>query len=185
MSPRTIELLASVPQYQILSSASNLWSAPVSGTLTVPDKVGKLPASANFVVSNIGGPPADIGSTVPLVSAGGNSIGSANVRVRRTASPSPPTIVRYGDVGVTPKGCPTCPVLDNQVVELQKEQIADNEARIERLQAVVDANKRGLEEGIEGMRLLKAVMHNAVFNLKEDLRKENLDVKAKMKALAS
>ena len=47
---------------------------------------------------------------------------------------------RYGDVGVLPAGCPNCPVLDTNAVELQKEKMKENQVcslKIMRLKSYV------------------------------------------------
>ena len=60
----------------------------------------------------------------------------------------PPTIVRYGDVGVAPKGCPTCPVLDTKVVALQKQQMKANQERIDRLARLIQKNRESMEKTV-------------------------------------
>jgi hypothetical protein len=70
----------------------------------------------------------------------GVNVGEVAVSELPSPPPPPPTVVRYGDVGVTPKGCPTCPVLDTKVVSLQMQQMKDNQARIDRLARLIQKN---------------------------------------------
>ncbi|KAJ1491536.1 hypothetical protein T484DRAFT_3142856 [Baffinella frigidus] len=44
-----------------------------------------------------------------------------HVKTAPAPIPPPPTIIRFGDVGVAPSGCPMCPVLDEEATKKQQE----------------------------------------------------------------
>jgi len=89
-------------------------------------------------------------------------------------------VVRYGDVGVTPKGCPTCPVLDTKVVALQKQQMELNQERIDRLARLIQKNQEAMEKTVDNMRILKTVMGSAIFDMKEATRRFDMDIESKL-----
>ena len=88
----------------------------------------------------------------------------------------PPTIIRFGDVGVAPAGCPMCPVLDVKAAELQKRQIKRNERKMALLEKAIKGNNERIEEGVERMKQLKVGMAEAIFNMKEAVKKEDVDL---------
>ena len=71
---------------------------------------------------------------VELTGPSGESMGVVNFKTAPKPPAPPPTIVRFGDVGVAPAGCPMCPVLDKEAVKKQKEELKKNAHRIERLE---------------------------------------------------
>lgn len=112
-----------------------------------------------------------------------DSVGSVEIRTLPPPKPvPPPTIVRYGDVQITPKGCATCPVLDTTAVELQKEKMRENQARIERLDTLLEANREKMRKAVENMKFIKDVMHSSVFDMKEAIKKIDVDIESKMMA---
>lgn len=82
----------------------------------------------------------------------GDSIGTVNVKTLPPPPAPPPTIIRFGDVGVAAAGCPMCPVLDPEAVAKQKETIKHNQERIARMDKLMEANSIKIEEGIESMK---------------------------------
>ena len=88
----------------------------------------------------------------------------------------PPTIIRFGDVGVAPAGCPMCPVLDVKAAEEQKKQIKRNEEKMARLEKLIHGNNERIEEGVERMKELKETMTSAIFDMKEAVKKEDVDL---------
>jgi len=127
-------------------------------------------------------PPAGCGTgDFQLVQPSGQiNIGDVQVSQLPPPPAPPPTIVRYGDVGLTPKGCPTCPVLDTKVVALQKGQIKANQDRIDRLARLIQKNRESMEKTIDNMRILKTVIGSAVFDMKESVHKFDVDVESKL-----
>ena len=71
---------------------------------------------------------------VQLTGPSGESMGYVNFKTAPRPPAPPPTIVRFGDVGVAPAGCPMCPVLDKEAVKKQKEDLKKNAHKIERLE---------------------------------------------------
>jgi len=114
----------------------------------------------------------------------GIDIGDVQVSALPPPPAPPPTVVRYGDVGVTPKGCPTCPVLDTKVVALQKQQMKLNQERIDRLARLIQKNREAMEKTVDNMRILKTVMGSAVFDMKEAERKFDMDIESKLEIQA-
>lgn len=110
----------------------------------------------------------------------GINIGDVQVSALPPPPAPPPTVVRYGDVGVTPKGCPTCPVLDTKVVALQKQQMRANQERIDRLARLIEKNRQAMEQTVDNMRILKTVMGSSVFDMKEAVHKFDVDVESKL-----
>jgi hypothetical protein len=108
------------------------------------------------------------------------SIGDVRVSALPPPPAPPPTVVRYGDVGVAPKGCPTCPVLDTKVVALQKQQMQLNQERIDRLARLIQKNQEAMEKTVDNMRILKTVMGSAIFDMKEATRKFDMDIESKL-----
>lgn len=110
----------------------------------------------------------------------GFDVGEVQVSQLPPPPPPPPTIVRYGDVGVTPKGCPTCPVLDTKAVSLQKSQMKANQERINRLARLIQKNRESMEQTVDNMRILKTVMGSAIFDMKESVKKLDVDIESKL-----
>ena len=71
---------------------------------------------------------------VQLTGPSGENMGYVNFKTAPLPPAPPPTIVRFGDVGVAPAGCPMCPVLDEEAVKKQKEELKKNAHKIERLE---------------------------------------------------
>mmetsp|Transcript_66383 Transcript_66383/g.97163 ORF Transcript_66383/g.97163 Transcript_66383/m.97163 type:complete len:448 (+) Transcript_66383:33-1376(+) len=127
-------------------------------------------------------PPAGCGTGgFELVQPSGQ-IGIGDVQVSQLPPPPapPPTIVRYGDVGITPKGCTICPVLDTKVVALQKAQMHANQERMDRLARLIKKNRESMEKTVDNMQILKTVIGSAVFDMKESVHKFDVDVESKL-----
>ena len=71
---------------------------------------------------------------VQLTGPSGEVMGTVNIKTAPMPPAPPPTIVRFGDVGVAPAGCPMCPVLDEEAVKEQKKELHVNAHKIERLE---------------------------------------------------
>jgi len=125
-------------------------------------------------------PGCGMGGFQVVQSAGNIDIGDVKVSQLPPPPAPPPTVVRYGDVGVTPKGCPLCPVLDTKVVALQKQQMQANQERIDRLARLIEQNRESMEKTVDNMRILKTVMGSAVFDMKEAVHKFDVDIESKL-----
>ena len=71
---------------------------------------------------------------VELTGPSGESMGYVNFKTAPAPPAPPPTIIRFGDVGVSPAGCPMCPVLDEEGVKKQQKELVKNAHTIERLE---------------------------------------------------
>ena len=69
-----------------------------------------------------------------------------------------------------------CPVLDVKAAELQKRQIKRNERKMALLEKAIKGNNERIEEGVERMKQLKVGMAEAIFNMKEAVKKEDVDL---------
>jgi len=110
---------------------------------------------------------------VELTGPSGESMGVVNFKTAPKPPAPPPTIVRFGDVGVAPAGCPMCPVLDKEAVKKQKEELKKNGHRIERLEKKDATNKARIESSLESMKKLKSTMQDRLFLMKEAFKKED------------
>jgi hypothetical protein len=107
---RVVDLLGCCKHFDECNISTSLTAEVGGGGGSAP--------SGSFVVSNGAIASAkDTSGTIPVVSGGRGrrQIGRVRVRASAVPAPPPPTLVRFGDVGVAPAGCPMCPVLDDQV----------------------------------------------------------------------
>ena len=84
----------------------------MSGGLEVPDH----PPGMKWVKTD---PMGSFEVTTP----DGDSLGRIRVKTLPPPPAPPPTIIRFGDVGVAPAGCPMCPVLDVKAAKKQEKEI--------------------------------------------------------------
>jgi len=110
---------------------------------------------------------------VQLTGPSGESMGYVNFKTAPQAPAPPPTIVRFGDVGVAPAGCPMCPVLDKEAVKKQKSELKKNAHKIVRLEKKDTVNKARIEGSLESMKKLKVTMQDRLFDMKEAFKKED------------
>jgi hypothetical protein len=110
---------------------------------------------------------------VQLTGPSGENMGYVNFKTAPLPPAPPPTIVRFGDVGVAPAGCPMCPVLDEEAVKKQKEELKKNAHKIERLEKADATNKARIEASLESMKKLKTTMQDRLFSMKEAFKKED------------
>lgn len=177
MGPTTLDQrLGSLPQFQVESSAGQrqmqqLPQYGVGGSLDFPAKAAgmDMPKSASQM------------GQFQVTNEEGTNLGDVGVKQLPAAKGPDPTIVRYGDVGVQPAGCPNCPVLDTKAVELQKEKVRANEERIRRLKELEQKNYEEMVKSIDNMKVLKSVLADSLFDMKEAVKKEEMDVEANMK----
>jgi len=141
----------------------------VNGGLEVPDH----PPGMKYIKTD------PIGA-FDVTSPDGDSLGRIHVKTLPAPPAPPPTIIRFGDVGVAPAGCPMCPVLDVKAAEMQKRQIVRNERKIAKLEKAEIGNNERIEEGVERMKLLKESMKEAIFTMKEAVKKEDVDLETEM-----
>jgi len=137
----------------------------VNGGLEVPDH----PPGMKYVKTDPFG-------SFEVTTPDGNSLGKIKVKTLPPPPAPPPTIIRFGDVGVAPAGCPMCPVLDVKAAEEQKKQIKRNEEKMARLEKLIHGNNERIEEGVERMKELKETMTSAIFDMKEAVKKEDVDL---------
>lgn len=100
----------------------------------------------------------------------GDQLGSVNFQTAPDPIPPPPTIIRFGSVGVAPAGCPMCPVLDLEAVAAQKEKLKENQARVARLEVEDNRNMARVDNTIKSFKWLKDVMAEKLFTMKEALK---------------
>ena len=143
----------------------------VNGGLEVPDH----PPGMKYVKTD---PMGSMEVTTP----DGDSLGTVDVKTLPPPPAPPPTIIRFGDVGVAAAGCPMCPVLDVKAADMQKRQVKRNEEKIARLEKLIAGNKERIEQGVERMKALKMGMTEAIFNMKEAIKKEDVDVETTLMA---
>ncbi|EKX35117.1 hypothetical protein GUITHDRAFT_166066 [Guillardia theta CCMP2712] len=172
--------LSSLPQLQVSTTDGQSLAASksrrtqtlpnykVQGDIQIPDGLGNSIGQGSMNVVD--------DDTSPL------SIGRVEVRTVPAAPTVAPKVIRYGDVQVQPAGCPNCPVLDTEAVGLQKEKIEENQKRLDDLELEYEQNKQKLIKMIDDMKILKTVMHSAVFDMKEAVRRLDLDIESKMVA---
>uniref|UniRef100_A0A7S0VU92 Uncharacterized protein n=1 Tax=Hemiselmis tepida TaxID=464990 RepID=A0A7S0VU92_9CRYP len=123
-------------------------------------------------------PMGDVAVTDP----DGNAIGHVNFKTLPPPPAPPPTIIRFGDVGVAPAGCPMCPVLDKEGVKKQKEELKKQEYRMKRLKGMEQANEVKIEEDVDSMKSLKQVMQESLFKVKELIKKQDVELENDMLA---
>ena len=141
----------------------------VSGAMDVPEHPPGMP----YIKS----PPM---GEMELTGPDGESLGVVNLKTAPAPPAPPPTIIRFGDVGVAPAGCPMCPVLDEEAVKKQKAELKSNAHRIERLEKFDARNKDRIESSLESMKKLKATMQDRLFQMKEAFTKEDAYLNMKM-----
>jgi len=73
-----------------------------------------------------------------------------------------------------------CPVLDVKAAEMQKRQIKRNEHKIEKLEKLITGNNERIEEGVERMKQLKESMTSAIFDMKEAVKKEDVNLETSL-----
>jgi len=100
----------------------------------------------------------------------GNQLGDVNFATAPEPVPPPPTVIRFGDVGVAPAGCPMCPVLDLEAVAAQKQKLKENQDRVARLEVLDNRNMERVDNTIKSFKWLKEVMAEKLFNMKEALK---------------
>jgi len=141
----------------------------VNGGLEVPDH----PPGMKYVKTDPMG-------SFEVTSPEGDTLGTVKVKTLPPPPAPPPTIIRFGDVGVAPAGCPMCPVLDVKAAEMQKRQIKRNERKMVLLEKAIKGNNERIEEGVERMKQLKVGMAEAIFNMKEAVKKEDVDLETQL-----
>mmetsp|Transcript_48107 Transcript_48107/g.114352 ORF Transcript_48107/g.114352 Transcript_48107/m.114352 type:complete len:426 (+) Transcript_48107:76-1353(+) len=142
----------------------------VGGSFELPANTGAAPCEG----SNCGGPGKF------QVKIGSQTAGDVNVHTEPAPPVPQPMVVRYGDVVAKPAGCPNCPVIDKKVVELQKQKMQANQARIDRLRTLLDKNREQMEGVVGNMKVLKTVMSSSVFEMKEAMHRVDTDIESKM-----
>jgi hypothetical protein len=110
---------------------------------------------------------------VTLTSPDGENLGKVHIKTAPAPPGPPPTIIKFGDVGVAPAGCPMCPVLDKEAVKKQKEKLKRNAHRIERLKHAEMINKARIQASVNSMKKLKETMQDKIFAVKEAIKKED------------
>mmetsp|Transcript_1666 Transcript_1666/g.2695 ORF Transcript_1666/g.2695 Transcript_1666/m.2695 type:complete len:415 (+) Transcript_1666:30-1274(+) len=158
--------LKSLPQFSV-SSTTQLPSYDVGGSLQVPQRTSEMPSAGSV-------------GTLGVTSTGGDDLGEVSVKTLPPPPAPAPKVVRFGDVGVAPAGCPNCPVIDTKVVAMQKAMIHANQARIERLKKLIEVNKQKIEHTVDNMHILKTVMGSSVFDMKEAVKKLDMDINSKI-----
>ncbi|KAJ1492589.1 hypothetical protein T484DRAFT_2904361 [Baffinella frigidus] len=110
----------------------------------------------------------------------GDQLGSVNFQTAPDPIPPPPTIIRFGSVGVAPAGCPMCPVLDLEAVAAQKEKLKENQARVARLEVEDNRNMARVDNTIKSFKWLKDVMAEKLFTMKEALKASDSQLEFQM-----
>jgi len=168
-----LDLSGYYPQQQVYpqqyAQTQMLPQFSVNGGLEVPDH----PPGMKWIKTD------PIGS-FDVTSPDGDSLGRIHVKTLPAPPAPPPTIIRFGDVGVAPAGCPMCPVLDVKAAELQKKQIVRNERKIAVLEKTTTDNNERIEQGVERMKLLKESLKEAIFTIKEAVKKEDVDLETSL-----
>jgi len=149
-------------KHSLKAKTTKLADFSVTGGFDVPDHPPGVPW--------IKAPPM---GKVQLTGPSGESMGYVNFKTAPRPPAPPPTIVRFGDVGVAPAGCPMCPVLDKEAVKKQKEDLKKNAHKIERLEKADATNKARIEASLESMKKLKSTMQDRLFAMKEAFKKED------------
>mmetsp|Transcript_30044 Transcript_30044/g.47108 ORF Transcript_30044/g.47108 Transcript_30044/m.47108 type:complete len:356 (-) Transcript_30044:2506-3573(-) len=134
----------------------------MSGNFQVPESPPGMPY--------IKAPPM---GEVNLISPDGESLGKVAIKTAPPPPGPPPTVIKFGDVGVAPAGCPMCPVLDKEAVKEQKEKLKRNAHRIERLKHAEMINKARIQKSVDSMKKLKETMQDKLFSVKEAIKKED------------
>lgn len=73
-----------------------------------------------------------------------------------------------------------CPVLDTEAVERQKEELEKSTYRLKRLEKQSEANQAKIEEGTEAMKNLKKEMQDKMFDVKQILQREDIELEQAM-----
>eukprot|EP00960_Hanusia_phi_P067225 766577-Hanusia_phi.AAC.2 len=95
----------------------------VSGSIDVPEH----PPGLGYIKT----PPM---GKVQVVGRDGSPLGSIQFKTLPAPPGPPPTIIRFGDVSMAPGDCPMCPVLDEEAIKKQKEDIEKNKDYIRTLE---------------------------------------------------
>jgi hypothetical protein len=172
------------------ASRSNVWACDVVVTpvCAVPDVAPARQFNVNGGLNVPNHPPGmpyiktDPMGSFDVTTPNGDNIGRVSVKTQPAPVAPPPTVIRFGDVGVAPSGCPMCPVLDTEKAKKQEELMEQNKHRMERLEILMARNKDRIEKTLEGMKKLKETMYANIFGMKEALHNSDQTIEQNMLA---
>jgi len=143
----------------LLSQTQQLGQFKMSGAIDVPTHPPGMP----YVKTDPMG-------TMTVTNPDGDILGDVTFKSMPNAPAPPPTVIRFGDVGVAPAGCPMCPVLDTEAIAAQKQKLKENQHRVQRLEKVDARNMDRVEKTRKSLKWLKQVMQDKLFAMKEAIK---------------